>query len=175
MNRMNNKRTDNLKIVVVVLVVITICFPLLPGFRSKARADGKGTAFLGGMVAGHIVGGAIRRSRIRTAAAVEAARLAYPTWRDTPASERASALHHVASQIRDHHNELVHLLTEEEGKPIPENDEELWWTEETFDYYAEIGRHDRGKVIPPGAEGQFNFVIKEPWGVVASAQSGLTI
>lgn len=72
MNRMNNKRTDNLKMVVVVLVVITICFTMVPGFKSEVRA-GDGAAFLGGMVAGHIVGGAIRRSRIRTAAAVEMA------------------------------------------------------------------------------------------------------
>ena len=38
----------------------------------QARAS-EGVAFLGGMVAGHLVGGAVRRSRIRTAAAVEAA------------------------------------------------------------------------------------------------------
>lgn len=100
--------------------------------------------------------------------AVEAAHKAFNGWRKTPASERAAALHQIASKIRDHHDELVRLLTEEEGKPIPENDEELWWTEETFDYYAELGRHDRGKVLPPGEPGQFNFVIKEPWGVVAS-------
>ncbi len=100
--------------------------------------------------------------------AVEAARIAFDGWRKTPASERAAALHQIASKIRDHREELVRLLTEEEGKPIPENEEELWWTEETFDYYAELGRHDRGKVLPPGEPGQFNFVIKEPWGVVAS-------
>ena len=39
---------------------------------SPAQAN-EGAAFLGGMVAGHVVGGAIRRSKIRTAAAVEAA------------------------------------------------------------------------------------------------------
>jgi len=100
--------------------------------------------------------------------AVEAARIAFDGWRKTPASERAAALHQIASKIRDHREELVRLLTEEEGKPIPENEEELWWTEGTFDYYAELGRHDRGKVLPPGEPGQFNFVIKEPWGVVAS-------
>jgi len=100
-------------------------------------------------------------------AAVEAARQSLPGWKNTPASKRAAYLHQVAASIRDHHEELVRLLTQEEGKPIPENDEELWWSEETFDYYAELGRHDRGQVIPPGAPGQFNFVLKEPWGVVA--------
>jgi len=98
--------------------------------------------------------------------AIRAAKDAFQEWRKKPASERASALHQVAGSIRSHHDELVRLLTMEEGKPLPENDEELWWCEETFDYYAEIGRHDGGLVIPPGEPGQFNFIRKEPWGVV---------
>ncbi len=99
--------------------------------------------------------------------AVAAAKVAFSDWRFIPAPERAAVLHQVAEKIRQHHDELVRMLTQEEGKPIPENDEELWWVEETFDYYAELGRHDRGQVIPPGDPGQFNFVLKEPWGVVA--------
>jgi betaine-aldehyde dehydrogenase len=100
------------------------------------------------------------------ASAVEAATASFQVWKRTPANERAAALHTVASKIRTHHDELVRLLTEEEGKPIPESDEELWWVEETFDYYAELARHERGRVIPPGEAGQFSFVLKEPYGVV---------
>lgn len=58
-----------------VLVPVLLAFvitTILPGLKTQARA-GSGAAFLGGMVAGHLVGGAVRRSRIRTAAAVEAA------------------------------------------------------------------------------------------------------
>ena len=100
-------------------------------------------------------------------AAVAAAKAAFPVWRSTPANDRAGALHELARKLRDHHDEMVRLLTLEEGKPAPENEEEMWWSEETFDYYAELGRHDRGSLIPPGAPEQFNFVMKEPWGVVA--------
>ena len=113
------------------------------------------------------IGEAPRGGALDAQAAVEAARQAYPRWRATPASERAALLHQVAANMRLHHDELVRLLTKEEGKPLPENEEELWWSEETFDYYAELGRHERGSVIPPGDPGQFNFVLKEPWGVVA--------
>jgi hypothetical protein len=49
-----------------------IIISIMPGLPTEARA-GEGAAFLGGMVAGHIVGGAVRRSKIRTAAAVQAA------------------------------------------------------------------------------------------------------
>jgi len=54
--------------VLAAFIITTI----LPGLPAKAQA-GEGAAFLGGMVAGHIVGGAVRRSKIRTAAAVQAA------------------------------------------------------------------------------------------------------
>ena len=91
--------------------------------------------------------------------AIRAAKQAFPIWKFTPASERAAMLHQAAAKMREHHDDLVKLLTQEEGKPVPENDEEWWWAEETFDYYAEIGRHDRGSVIPPGDSAQFNFVI----------------
>ncbi len=102
-----------------------------------------------------------------TLEAIAAASAAFLEWRRTPASQRAAILHQTAAKVREHHDELVELLTKEEGKPVPENDEELWWTEETFDYYAELARHERGTVIPPGDPGHFNFVLKEPWGVVA--------
>jgi hypothetical protein len=44
----------------------------MPGFVPKVHSH-DGAAFLGGMLAGHIIGGAVRRSRIRTAAAVKEA------------------------------------------------------------------------------------------------------
>ncbi len=98
--------------------------------------------------------------------AVEAARSAFPAWSKMPALERARMLHLAADKMRTHQDELIHLLTLEEGKPIPENEEEIWWSEETLDYYAEIGRHHLGAVIPPADPDQFNFVRYEPWGVV---------
>jgi betaine-aldehyde dehydrogenase len=100
-------------------------------------------------------------------AAVQAARAAFDGWRRTSANERARLLHEVAAKTRAHRPELVRLLTQEQGKPIPENDEELEWVANTFDYYAELGRHERGRVLTPGEESQFNFVLKEPYGVAA--------
>jgi betaine-aldehyde dehydrogenase len=98
--------------------------------------------------------------------AVQAAQAAYKKWSHTPAAERAILLHQVAERSRAHRDELIRILTLEEGKPIPENEEELDWSINTFDYYAELGRHDRGRVIPPGDPAQLNFVLKVPYGVV---------
>ncbi len=108
-----------------------------------------------------------RATAADSAAAVEAARNAFESWSTTPAWERAAALHEISIKVRSHTDELVRLLTLEEGKPIPENEEELFWAGDTFDYYAELARNDRGRVIPPGDPDQFNFVLKEPYGVVA--------
>ncbi|MFN2273935.1 MAG: aldehyde dehydrogenase family protein [Anaerolineales bacterium] len=99
--------------------------------------------------------------------AIAAAQAAFPSWRRMPASERAQLLHGAARRAHQHFDELARLLTEEEGKPLPENEEELEWTINTFHYYAELGRHDRGRVLPPADPDQFNFTLKTPYGVVA--------
>jgi len=98
-------------------------------------------------------------------AAVAAARRAFPEWRRTPGIEKAEKLHAVARRIREDKEGLAILLTREGGKPLPENRDEVEWIAACFDYYAEIGRDTVGRVISPVARNQFNFVIKEPYGV----------
>ena len=97
--------------------------------------------------------------------AVAAAKSAFPDWRRTPGIERGDQLHHVARRIREDRDGLAILLTKEGGKPLPENRDEIDWIAACFDYYAEIGRDVVGRVISPVARNQFNFVVKEPYGV----------
>lgn len=99
--------------------------------------------------------------------AIEAACAAFEIWRKTSANVRATMLHEAAQKMRARKEEIVNLLTLEQGKPIPENEEELEWLCTTFDYYAELGRHERGRVLPSGEYTQLNLVIKEPYGVAA--------
>jgi len=100
--------------------------------------------------------------------AVEGARGAAHGWRRTPAGERGELLHEVAGWLRAHSGELARLLTLEGGKPLVENRDEVGWTANAFTYYAELGRHERGRVIPSVEEGQLSLVLKEPVGVVAA-------
>jgi hypothetical protein len=72
MNTIIKNRVLNLNRFVAVLIAITIGFTMMPGFVPKVYSH-DGTAFLGGMVAGHVLGGMVRRSRIRTAAEVHQA------------------------------------------------------------------------------------------------------
>jgi acyl-CoA reductase-like NAD-dependent aldehyde dehydrogenase len=100
------------------------------------------------------------------ARAVEAAQTAFAGWRWTPAVERADLLHEIARKLRENEQALARQLTLEGGKPLVENLDEVGWTLACFDYYAEIGRHSRGRVIPSIESSQLSLVIKEPFGVV---------
>lgn len=99
--------------------------------------------------------------------AVAAAKSAFTGWRWASGLERAEMLHEAARKMRDQADELARLLTQEQGKPVPETAEEVEWTIGTFDYYAEMARTYRGRVLAPAERSQFNFVLKEPYGVVA--------
>lgn len=97
--------------------------------------------------------------------ALDAAKAAFGQWKRISANVRANMMHEAAAKMRTHKDEIVRLLTVEQGKPVPENEEEFEWLTNTFDYYAELGRHERGRVLPSGEYTQLNLVLKEPYGV----------
>jgi betaine-aldehyde dehydrogenase len=99
--------------------------------------------------------------------AIEAAREAFQEWRWVTALERAEMLQQAAGKLRDHFDEVVGLLTLEQGKAISENEEETEWVIGTLEYYAGLIRNSRGRLIPSAERSQLNFVIKEPYGIVA--------
>src|SRR5260221_13943519 len=102
----------------------------------------------------------------RRACAVAAA--AQRHWRRMPAIERGKLLHETAGLMRADRAELSALLTREGGKPRIENLDEVEWCAACFQYYAEIARNSHGASIPPTAEHQINFTIKEPLGVIGA-------
>ena len=65
MNTISKNRVLNLNRIVAVLIAITIGFTVMPGFVPKADSN-DGTAFLGGILAGHLISGAVNRSERRT-------------------------------------------------------------------------------------------------------------
>ena len=101
-------------------------------------------------------------------AAVEAARRAFKTWKKTPAPERGEMLHALSDWIGEHTESLAEILTREGGKPLVENRDEMGWSASCLDFYAEMGRIERGRIVPSGEAGQLNLVVKEPHGVVAA-------
>ncbi|HVM20520.1 MAG TPA: aldehyde dehydrogenase family protein [Egibacteraceae bacterium] len=101
--------------------------------------------------------------------AVAAAAEAFTQWRWLSADERAAMLHTAADKTAEHWDDLVELLTREQGKPKPEQEEELEWSANPLRYYAELARNGRGRIIPSGEpRSQLNLVLKEPYGVVGA-------
>lgn len=101
-------------------------------------------------------------------AAVAAAKAAFPVWRQVPASERAGILREVAIRMRQNLDNLAVELTLETGRSIRKNKGYVEWSAQCFDYYAELGRHYRGRVIPSPESSQLSVVLKVPLGVVAA-------
>ena len=115
-----------------------------------------------------VIGQAPMGSEEDARAAIAAANTAFASWRKTTAHEKAELLHEVARKIRARTEELATLLTREGGKPLVENCDEMGWSAACFDYYAELQRNTRGRVIPSVEPSQLALVLKEPYGVVAA-------
>ncbi len=100
--------------------------------------------------------------------AVAAALAAYPHWRSLPASERAAHLHEAARRLREGLEQVAQELTLETGRSIRKNRGYVEWTAQCLEYYAELGRHYRGRLIPSPEASQLSLVLKVPLGVVAA-------
>jgi hypothetical protein len=120
MNTKSKNKVVILNKIMAVMIAITIGFTVMPGFVPKVHSH-DGAAFLGGMVAGHVVGGMVRRSRIRTAAAVHEAYDQPRTVQQAapaPAPTPAPAAKPTAQQRLDQLNKLAAggYITPEEYK-----------------------------------------------------------
>jgi acyl-CoA reductase-like NAD-dependent aldehyde dehydrogenase len=100
--------------------------------------------------------------------AIQAAKKAFETWRKVPAPERTAMLHEVARRFRANLETIATELTYETGRTIYKNRGYVEWSAQCFDYYAELSRDSRGRVIPSPEDGQLSLVLKVPIGVVAA-------
>jgi betaine-aldehyde dehydrogenase len=98
--------------------------------------------------------------------AVAAANSAQLGWRKVNHHRRAELLHEVSRQIMAARPLVAEMLTREMGKPYKESFDEVAWSASAIDYYAEVARHENGRVLGPAVDGQFHFTTKDPLGVV---------
>ena len=112
------------------------------------------------------IGEVIDASVAQIQRAVETANAAQKLWRRVNAHRRCDLLHEVATRIRAARPLIAEMLTREMGKPYKESFDEATWSASATDYYAEIGRHEVGRVLGPVVDGQFHFTTKDPLGVV---------
>ncbi len=98
--------------------------------------------------------------------AVAAGNQAQRKWRVVNHHRRAELLHEVSRRVMSDRPLVAEMLTREMGKPYKESCDEVAWSASAIDYYAEIARHENGKVLGSAVDGQFHFTTKDPLGVV---------
>ena len=96
--------------------------------------------------------------------AIQAAKNAYNDWRWVTAYERADMLQEAANKLGNCRDEVVELLTLEEGKAISENEEEVEWVIGTLKYYAGLIRNQRGRVLAPADRSNSTLSLKSHLG-----------
>ncbi len=99
-------------------------------------------------------------------AAIEAALIAGKRWNAIDMRSRAVVMHEIAAVMRRDKALYAEYLTREEGKPYKESLDEVSWCATAMDYYAEIARHEAGRIAGTTVPGQFHFAVKEPLGTV---------
>ena len=99
--------------------------------------------------------------------ALAAAQRAYPLWRSTDVEKRSAILRKAGALLRERADAIARLLTQEQGKPLPEARGEVIGAASMFDWYAEEIKRDYGRTLVRPA-GQRAIVLREPVGVVAT-------
>ena len=98
--------------------------------------------------------------------AVSAAKAAWKDWKILGSLEMRDLLREVAVKSIDNDKDIASIITAESGKPLIECLDEIEWIASIFEYYSEIGRDQRGRVVAPVTPRSMSMVVKEAYGVV---------
>jgi acyl-CoA reductase-like NAD-dependent aldehyde dehydrogenase len=112
--------------------------------------------------------GAVARSNADDVnAAVAAAKQAFQEWRLMPAPRRGEILFRVGQLLKEHKEDLAHLLTQEMGKVIAEARGDVQEAIDMAFYIGGEGRRLLGYTAPVELPNKFGMAIRDPVGVVA--------
>jgi aldehyde dehydrogenase (NAD+) len=98
--------------------------------------------------------------------AVEAARCAFPGWRETPAPARADIILRVGMLLQERQEELARLETCEMGKVLEEGRGDVQEGIDMAKYIAGEGRRLFGETVPSELRNKFAMMVRQPIGVV---------
>ncbi|WP_406462446.1 aldehyde dehydrogenase family protein [Streptomyces sp. NBC_01622] len=98
--------------------------------------------------------------------AVDAARGAFPGWQKTSAADRGRLLHQVADAIGEHAEELARIDAIDNGSPISMLRNDVRLAVDQVRYFAGLALELRGQSIPVPHQGELNYTVHEPFGVV---------
>ena len=99
--------------------------------------------------------------------ALAASDRAWPQWKALDVEKRAAILHKIGSLLRERADHIAAILTQEQGKILPEAKAEVLGSAQMFDWYAEEAKRDYGRTLVRPA-GQLSRVIRQPVGPTAT-------
>ncbi|GAC1575606.1 MAG: NAD-dependent succinate-semialdehyde dehydrogenase [Candidatus Elarobacter sp.] len=114
---------------------------------------------------GHKVADVPRMGTAETRRAIEAADAALPGWRAKTAKERSKIVRRWYDLIVEHIDELAHIMTLEQGKPLAESRGEIAMGAAYVEWNAEEAKRTYGDVIPTLGNDRRMLVVRQPIGV----------
>src|SRR5262245_32302183 len=127
--------------------------------------EGAGTLDVINPATGRILEAAPRADQAQLDQAVAPAKTAFPAWSATPLRQRAALLVKLADALAAEQSEFARLLTQEQGKPLPQAQWEIAQSIGTLRYFAALD-------LPPVVlkEDAKQKVVRQhkPLGVVAA-------
>ena len=109
--------------------------------------------------------------RFETERAIAAAAVAQKQWRTLTAKERSARLKQWFVLIQQHQEDLAHILTAEQGKPLAEARGEIAYGASFIEWFAEEAQRVYGEIIPAPLNDRRLLVLKQPIGVTAAITS----
>ena len=128
-------------------------------------ADSGATFAVTNPATGELLAEVPRCGAAETRRAIEAAEVAFLSWRARPARERAAIMRRWADLMLAHQDDLARLLTAEQGKPLAESMGEIAYAASFLEWFGEEAKRVYGDTIPAQSSDKRILVTKEPIGV----------
>lgn len=117
---------------------------------------------------GELIGHAPISSEAELDSAIERAHIAQKEWAKIPAKSRAAILKAWHQLILENKDDLAHLMTIEQGKPLVEAIGEVVYGASFIEWFAEEAKRTYGDSIPSTAGDKRLVTIKQPIGVACA-------
>lgn len=115
-----------------------------------------------------IIGTVPNMGKAEAERAIEAAKEAWPLWKNKTAKDRSIILKKWFDLIISNTDELAFILTSEQGKPLAEAKGEILYAASFIEWFAEEAKRIYGDIIPSPYPDARIVVNKQPIGVVAA-------
>lgn len=132
------------------------------------NADSGGILQVHNPATGDVLGVVPNSGREETKRAIQAAQVAFESFKKTSALQRAQWLRKMHDIILENQESLAHVLSMEQGKSLVEARGEVGMSAAYVLWYAEEARRTYGDVVPSPWPDRRIMVTKEPVGVVGA-------